>query len=64
MGFDDHPCDNQPAHYVQLEIWGYPVANPRWEGKLCRPCLAGWRQWAAEEPEAILIISTSGIVTN
>lgn len=60
--FDNHPCESDSAHYVELEIQGYPVANPRWEGKLCQACLTGWQEWAIEEPDAIRVVSIHPIV--
>lgn len=62
IGFDNHPCEGAPAHYVELEIRGYPVANPRWEGKLCQACLTGWHEWSIEEPDSIRILSIHRIV--
>ena len=62
IGFDNQPCVGDSAHYVELEIRGYPVANPRWEGKLCPACLTGWQEWAVEEPDAIRIVSIHPIV--
>ena len=41
VAFDDHPCTGSSRWYVQIEIHDYPVANPRWEGKLRDACLAG-----------------------
>lgn len=61
VGFDDQPCDGAPAWYVQLELWGQVAANPRWEGKLCNPCLAGWQEWAAEEPDSVNVVSVHPI---
>lgn len=63
VGFQDHPCAGSPAWYVELEILEYPVANPRWEGKLCNACLAGWEVWAVEEPAAIHVLSVNPIVS-
>lgn len=62
VGFDDHPCAGDPMHYVQIEVWQERVANPRWEGKLCDPCLTGWLEWAAEEPTAVRVVSVELIV--
>lgn len=62
VGFDNHPCEGAPQWYVELEVWGQPVANPRWEGKLCNACLAGWLEWAAEEPDAVRVVSVNPIV--
>ena len=63
IGFDDHPCAGTPQWYVRLEILGYQAANPLWEGKLCNACLAGWTAWAAEEPNAVRVLSVDPIVT-
>ena len=62
-GFSDHPCAGSQQWYVQLEMLEYRVANPRWEGKMCNSCLLGWRDWAAEEPDAIHVLSVSPIVS-
>ena len=62
IGFDTHPCDGTPRFYVELETLGYSVANPRWEGKLCRPCLAGWVEWEEEEPASVRVISVNPII--
>ena len=62
VGFEDRPCEGFPQWYVQLKISEYSVANPEWEGKLCNPCLAGWREWANHEPGAIRVISIQPIV--
>lgn len=64
VGFDDRPCAGTPQWYVELEVWGQPVANPRWEGKLCQPCLTGWLEWAGEEPEAVKVVSVNPIVAD
>lgn len=63
VGFSNRICDGSPRWYAQLEVWEYDVANPRWEGKLCDPCLAGWREWAAEDPEAIRVVSVNPVIT-
>lgn len=63
VGFDDHPCADSARWYVQLEIHVGSPANPYWEGRLCNPCLAGWRDWEAEEPAAIRVMSVDPIVS-
>ena len=63
VGFDDHSCAGTPHWYVELEVLAYPVANTLWEGKLCNACLAGWEEWAAEEPEAIRVLSVNPILS-
>lgn len=63
VGFDNHPCEGAPRWYVELEVWENAVANPRWEGKLCNSCLAGWLEWASEEPDKVRAVSVSPIVT-
>ncbi|CAM3450016.1 hypothetical protein NODU109028_17490 [Nocardioides dubius] len=62
VDFTGHPCTDVATWYVQLEIQSYPVANPRWEGKLCEPCLAGWRDWAEAEPHGVRVVSVTPIV--
>lgn len=64
VGFDDRRCAGTAQWYVELEVWGQPVANPRWEGKLCNPCLTGWLEWAAEEPDAVKVVSVNPIVAD
>lgn len=63
VGFDDHACEGAPRWYVELEVREYEVANPRWEGKLCNSCLAGWLEWSAEDADAVEVVSVSPIVT-
>lgn len=62
VSFDDHPCAGAARWYAQLEIRMDSVASPHWEGKLCDSCLAGWRDWADEEPAAIRVVSVHPIV--
>lgn len=59
----DYRCEHIPKYYAQIEVWSYPVANPRWEGKLCNNCLTGWLEWAAFHPEGIKVVSVNPIVT-
>ena len=42
--FDSHACEGTPQWYVELEMSALAAANPRWEGNLCRACLAGWME--------------------
>lgn len=58
----EHPCETTPKYYAQIEVWCHPVANPRWEGKLCNNCLTGWLEWAALNPEGIRVVSVHPIV--
>jgi hypothetical protein len=62
VGFEDRTCEGEAHWYAELEAHMDGVANPRWEGKLCHSCLAGWREWAAEEPLAVRIVSVHPIV--
>ena len=62
VGFDNHPCDDTADYYVELETPGYAVDNPRWEGKVCRSCLAGWVEWEREEPTNVRVISVNPII--
>jgi len=57
VGFDNHTCEGTFHWYVELEMSAHAVANPRWEGKLCSECLAGWREWAEEEPDQVQVVS-------
>lgn len=61
VGFDDHTCTDSSDWFVELEIRQYEVASPLWEGPLCGACLAGWREWEAEEPDAIQVLSATPI---
>ena len=60
--FDSHACEGTPQWYVELEMSALAAANPRWEGKLCNACLAGWREWAQEEPDRVRVVSVHPIV--
>ena len=60
--FDSHACEGTPQWYVELEMSALAAANPRWEGKLCNGCLAGWREWAQEEPDRVRVVSVHPIV--
>jgi hypothetical protein len=64
VGFDDHPCAGTPRWYVELEVWDHSVANPRWEGKVCNPCLTGWLEWAEEEPDGVKVVSVNPIIAD
>lgn len=61
VGFEDHPCLDAAHWYAVIDVREYTVGNPRWEGKVCDACLAGWREWAAEEPAAIAVVSVHPI---
>lgn len=61
VGFGDRSCGD-PHWYAELHV-GYAPTNPRWEGRLCEPCLAGWNDWAREEPDEIHVLSVNRIVT-
>jgi len=63
VAFDNHLCNATPYYYVELQLQQHPVANPRWEGKLCTACLAGWLEWSAEDTEGVRIVSVNPIVT-
>lgn len=60
--FDSHECEGTAQWYVELEMSALAAANPRWEGKLCNGCLAGWREWAQEEPDRVRVVSVHPIV--
>jgi hypothetical protein len=64
VGFDSHPCDSTPLYYVELNVVLTGLANPRWEGKLCNPCLVGWFEWATEVPEGVQVVSVNPIVSD
>jgi len=64
VGFDSHACEGTSQWYVELEMLALAAANPRWEGKLCNACLAGWREWAQKEPDRVQIVSVHPIVTD
>ena len=62
VGFDSYECEGTAQWYVELEMSALAAANPRWEGKLCNACLAGWREWAQEEPDRVRVVSVHPIV--
>lgn len=62
VAFDNFPCIELAQWYVLLDIYEPKAASPRWEGKLCNPCLAGWMEWSNEAPQTARVVSVNPII--